>query len=48
MAGNITVSTCCLGGMAVNAPRPRLLPRTGGRAGRLQPYHPRKQVLAIT
>ena len=33
MAGNITVSTCCLGGMAVNAPRPRAAPSDWGEGG---------------
>ena len=46
MTGNIIVSTCCLGDMAVNAPS-----SSGcalGHGGRLQPYHPRKHELTIT
>ena len=46
MTGNIIVSTCCLGDMAVNAPRVQGLGGGGGGGGgRLQPYHPRKHVL---
>ena len=46
MTGNIIVSICCLGDMAVNAPS-----SSGcalGHGGRLQPYHPRKHELTIT
>ena len=51
MTGNIIVSTCCLGDMAVNAPLSSgcaLGFGGGGGGGRLQPYHPRKHVLTIT
>ena len=46
MTGNIIVSTCCLGDMAVNAPSDT--GGGGGGGGRLQPYHPRKHELTIT
>ena len=45
MTGNIIVSTCCLGDMAVNAPRPG----GGGAFTAISPlYHPCKHVLTIT
>ena len=46
VTGNIIVSTCCLGDMAVNASSGYALGLGGGGGGgRLQPYHP---VLTIT
>ena len=49
MTGNIIVSTCCLGDMAVNAPESEGIYSSSPRTrGRLQPYHPRKHVLTIT